>query len=462
MTFRAKRDSVRLVLVLTGLCLGVRPAEAQDERPEDGLRLALVSVGGGYAFVQLPPVTLSGTIPQEILQEDLIATTQVGLRWLRPTPRSQMTFTLDGTYVGRIKYSEISAFGGGVAFGASRQMGRFRLSTNATSALTNGDHALLAPTSGQQLVASQDSFDELSRSVAHPRSRHPDPVAASLFVPISTSALVLGEGYGHQMLGSGGSVGLTYSTSRRASYFVDAGFSSVRAIGLTDEPAAVPFVTAKSRVTSGGVTYTLGRRSEITGSVSYGKSLGTFRYEATQASVRYGWTGRRWFYSVLGGVARRSDGFLVPADLLPRNEVTEGLPPLQQAPRVEPTYRLVFGIKTNTQTFLVGHTRAPNDSQGYGSLTGLVVEVDGAWYWAPRQSKWDAHANLLVHRVPGNFLYIYSWLGNAGIGRILNPTMRLTAEMLYDRHGSKGFEGFHLGRQAFTINLVWNPNKRLL
>ena len=63
-------------------------------------------------------------------------------------------------------------------------------------------------------------------------------------------------------------------------------------------------------------------------------------------------------------------------------------------------------------------------------------------------------------RGPGNFSYIYAWLSTFGAGRQLSPSVRLTGEVLFDRHGSRGFEGFHLTREGVRMNLVWVPERR--
>jgi hypothetical protein len=63
-------------------------------------------------------------------------------------------------------------------------------------------------------------------------------------------------------------------------------------------------------------------------------------------------------------------------------------------------------------------------------------------------------------RRPGNFSYIYAWLSTAGVGRRLGPNLRLMGEVLFDRHGSRGFEGFHLTREGVRLNLVWTPPQR--
>jgi hypothetical protein len=63
-------------------------------------------------------------------------------------------------------------------------------------------------------------------------------------------------------------------------------------------------------------------------------------------------------------------------------------------------------------------------------------------------------------RRPGNFSYIYAWLTTFGFGRQLGPNARFRGEVLYDRHGSRGFEGFHLTREGARVNVIWTPRRR--
>jgi len=63
-------------------------------------------------------------------------------------------------------------------------------------------------------------------------------------------------------------------------------------------------------------------------------------------------------------------------------------------------------------------------------------------------------------RGPGNFSYIYAWLSTFSVGRQLGPSVRLNGEVLFDRHGSRGFEGFALMREGVRLNLVWAPRRR--
>ncbi len=33
-------------------------------------------------------------------------------------------------------------------------------------------------------------------------------------------------------------------------------------------------------------------------------------------------------------------------------------------------------------------------------------------------------------------------------------------ELLFDRHGSRGFEGFHLTREGARVTVIWTPHAR--
>jgi hypothetical protein len=65
-----------------------------------------------------------------------------------------------------------------------------------------------------------------------------------------------------------------------------------------------------------------------------------------------------------------------------------------------------------------------------------------------------------LFRGPGNFSYIYTWLSTTGLGRQLGPNLSVVGEVLFDRHGSRGFEGFHLTREGARLTLYWTPTRR--
>src|SRR5262249_542017 len=98
-----------------------------------------------------------------------------------------------------------------------------------------------------------------------------------------------------------------------------------------------------------------------------------------------------------------------------------------------------IGYKYRTQTFIAEYAHYRHDAYGHGGrnaitgFEGTVSSVAGSWYWAPPRGKWTAQSNFSLFRGPGNFSYIYTWLGIATVGRLLNPSLRLDGEFLYDR-----------------------------
>jgi hypothetical protein len=142
--------------------------------------------------------------------------------------------------------------------------------------------------------------------------------------------------------------------------------------------------------------------------------------------------------------------------------------PLTSSARRAPelVYSGAIGYKFQTQTLLVEYSRAPHDEYGHGGrnvatgFEGNVHSVAGSWSWSSPRSRWIARSDFSVVRRPGNFSYIYAWLATAAIGRQLTPNVSLMGELLFDRHGSRGFEGFYLTREGARVTFVWTPQRR--
>jgi hypothetical protein len=117
---------------------------------------------------------------------------------------------------------------------------------------------------------------------------------------------------------------------------------------------------------------------------------------------------------------------------------------------------------------LVQYSRAPHDEFGHGGVntttgfTGDVQAVTGSWSWIPPRGRWTARSDFSLTRRPGNFSYTYAWLATAGVGRQVGRNVRVMGELLFDRHGSRAFEGFHLTRSGVRLNLIWTfPRRRI-
>jgi hypothetical protein len=99
------RAAIAVALLVPAL---ERGAFAQTKDDRGGFAVRELSLSTGYASVQLPPITLSGYLPNDILNTDLITSGQADIEWWRVTPRTQYAFELSGAYTARTPYSQLT------------------------------------------------------------------------------------------------------------------------------------------------------------------------------------------------------------------------------------------------------------------------------------------------------------------------------------------------------------------
>jgi hypothetical protein len=219
----------------------------------------------------------------------------------------------------------------------------------------------------------------------------------------------------------------------------------------------VTFDFPPSQLRNGNVTagYALSRRSNMSLTFSRAISTGAFPDNSTSIYTGYSWSGRGWFSDLTIGIASAHDfGTPVAAEL----RVAEATP-------VNPydvNYSFAEGYHGRTQSARIRVFKGLNSARAYLSFWGKDLGVEGFWSWTPVRGKWGAEASIHQSRGLGNFLVINAWHADAAISRSLKQHVRMSADFLYDRHGSKGFEGFHLTRRSLTLSLIWNPDKRIL
>ena len=449
-----RRPFIRFVAIMS-LVPASGVASAQ-EATQSELRVRSVSVSSGYTSVTLPPITLGGYLPQDVLSADLITTVGTDVGWHKGDSRSSYALDLSANYTQRAKFREISSLGGSTGFGASQRIGR-RWNANFGANLFVANSDQLSFGYDQRAPLPSTSLDgaaalALARSV-RPAS-NPDIAQANMFVPIQQS-LAVTEAYGNRLMGTSGSAGLSYSTSNRFSAFGGFGYSNVRRIGSSNEPGVtVEFPASDSQTANVGINYSLSRGSQVAITLTHSKSTGVFYDESTIGSIGYGYTGRRWFTNTRVGVGTP------PSEPPPIPGLTIEDAGYGSLPELN--YSFTMGYSSRTQTVRGTVSRGLNNAHGYGAIWGKGITVDGAWSWAPRRGNWNAMASLLLSRGLGNFTYINTWHGNASVSRRVNAKLRMSGEFFYDRHGSKGFEGFHLTRRGVHLNLVWTPMGRLL
>jgi hypothetical protein len=440
-------------LLLSVLQLGAR-AQSGDDR--GGLRIRQVSLSTGYTFVELPPIALGGMVPADVLAQDLMTSGTVAIDWWRVTPRTRYMLDVFGTYTARTRYSQLNAPGGDMSFGVSRALGnRWRVDAGVATSVTNADRWAFQSSQARRLVDEAGSFEDLSGAVVLARSAHPDPSQAVLFVPISES-FSASDFHGERMMASSARVNAAYTHSTKLSTFVRGAATTVRRISSSGDRAETLLpVGATSEHVGLGVRYARSERTQLTASLDWTQISGVTADQVISGTIGYGWTGRKWFMEGAVGAGGRPSRTTIAGDA----SATVPTKPVV-------SYHAAVGYKFNTQTLLVQYRRAAHDDYGHGGrnvetgFEGHVESVGGAWSWTPPRGRWTARVDASLVRRPGNFSYINAWLATAGIGRRVSPNVSVMGELLFDRHGSRAFEGFHLTREAARINVVWTRPRR--
>jgi hypothetical protein len=434
-----------------------RTASAQTPEDRGGFTVHELSVSTGYATIQLPPISLDGVLPSEVLNADLIATGTAVIDWRKVRPRTMYSAELSGTYTARGRFTRLSAPGGTLTFGVSRALGRrWRAATAIADAIVNSDQVLFLPTEAGRLVQDAQSFDDLAGTTALARSPSPDLTQAALFVPISRS-LVGTDFYGDRVLASSISADATYTHSVRLAVTFHGSYSTDRRISSTNGPRALPFADTTTENAGASLRFGRSERRQLTAAVDWSKSAGSFAEDAVSATVGYGWSGRKWFAGATVGSAFQG---LQPLAAV----ATAATATSNEIPAI--VGGGVLGYKFRDETFLVQYSRATHDEYGNGGrsiVTGFQGHVDSivaSWRWLAPSSAWTLEADFSMVKRPGNFSYIYAWLTTAGIGRQLGPNVRLMGEALFDRHGSRAFEGFQLSTEEARLNVIWMPRRR--
>lgn len=430
-------------------------AQTSDER--GGFTVREISLSTGYASVQLPPATLGGFVPNDILNEDVITSGTAAVEWRRITPLGRYTLGLSGTYTARSRYPDLNAPGGSLTFSMSRALGpRWRLRADVANEIVNWDQFAFRATEAHQLVDDAPSFDELAGAVALPRSSTAASSQSMPLVPISHS-LDGADLYGNRVLASSVRVDATYVHSVRLETTFRGNYTRIRRISSSDRTGQVlssPYSTEEGPGI--GIRYKRSERTQITADVDWSDLSGAYVEKALFATAGYGWAGRKWFAAgALGAALRPFEASVVPA---------------LQAEDRPPTHAIVYrgsiGYRFGAQTLVLQFGQIPHDEYGHGGrnratgFEGNVRSAVGSWSWATPRRQWILQSDFTLVRRPGNYSYISSWLATAGIGRQLGPTARLMAEFVFDRHGSREFEGFDLTRKGARLQFAWRPSRR--
>src|SRR5262245_66609393 len=90
----AQARPVRVVSLFLLIVVFGKSLDAQTNEDKGTFAIRELSLSTGYAFVQLPPITLNGKLPDGVLSEDLITIGTATADWRRVTARTR--YRLDG------------------------------------------------------------------------------------------------------------------------------------------------------------------------------------------------------------------------------------------------------------------------------------------------------------------------------------------------------------------------------
>jgi hypothetical protein len=445
------RIAIAGLLLLAGLADG---AFGQTNDDRGGFAVREVSLSTGYGWMQLPPITLGGKLPGDVVQADLITNGTVQLDWARITRRTRYTFELFGAYSARTRYARLSAPGSNLTFDVSHVFGtRWRLGAGVANAITSWDQLIFAPTQTRRLIDAAASFDQLAGAVVRARSANPDAAQAALFVPIDQT-LAASDLYADRSMASSVRAEAIYRHSVRLATALRGVYTTVRQITSSDRAPQTPTPQDSTAVRAGvEVRYDSSERTKLSATLDWSQVSGDSADRVVVGTVGYAWSWRKWLGAARVGAA------------LPFQPAVTAAVATSISSRPELVYSGGGGYKFGSQTLFLQYSRAAHDDYGHGGrnvvtgFEGNVQSIGGSWSWSA-SSRWFARSDLSLIRRPGNFSYTYAWLSTAGIGRQLRPTLQMMGEVLFDRHGSRMFEGFHLSREGARVILIWSPSRR--
>jgi hypothetical protein len=440
-------------VVVIAVLMATRSARAQTTDAGSGASMREARVSTGYASVQLPPVALGGVPPADVLTADLITTASLTIDWRRVRPLTEYTLEASGVYATHARYSPLSAPGADVTCAVTHRAGiRWRLEAAADAALTNADQLAFQPRQSDRLVNAAGSVADLANALT--RSPDPDRTQAELFEPLRES-LDASDVYGNRIFAWNARAEAIYSHSNRLAMDVHSNYTAVRRVSSNNDPGpALPFPDSAASRAGAELTYDRTERSRVTATVDWSQTSGAYADAGIVATAGYEWSGRKSFAEASAGAAVR----LVDAAAPLATTTSERTPAI--------VGRAAVGYRFGGQTLFAQYRRSSHDEYGHGGrnvatgFQGNVQSFDGSWAWSVPHRSWMTHATVSMLRGPGNFTYIYAWLTTFEIGRELGHDVRLTGELLFDRHGSRAFEGFALMREGAQLTLIWTPQRR--
>jgi hypothetical protein len=418
-----------LPAVLPAQTFYLRPIANQPELPS-GVTINGISVYGGAYSLGLP-ASSTGQSPVGTMAVSGISA-NVGWRVTGGATQAFVNYTLG--YNWNSQFSQLNGFDNALAFGLQRTLSpRVTLVLDAAGESSTYAEFLFDPSSSLS-VAQTTPADQLGSALT----------GSTVGTGITSSPLSLIL-YGLRRREVSGGAKLVFAKSTRLRWTVSSRF--IRDLPATGGGAVLPGGLEYGGVTQAvgalGFTYSLSRRTDVDGTLSYSRLywMGS-RVQIAAGDVGIGHQfSRRWFARVGAGYG----------------ELFWSLPSPYQSRQGAISAEGSLGARLKDHTVVISAARSIASSYGLGAATTTGGQI--AWAWRRPGGPWMLSSSAGYERLAGqSSAIIQGWMFMATVTRRLTLRTALTAEAVYATDmGSTAGSLDILKRRGARLTFTWTP-----
>jgi hypothetical protein len=422
-TRAGSRSLVAAAVVLAVPAWAQEAPPTEEQRPEpSGIRLNRVSAYAAGYRLQWPGVAGGSGDSTNWLAGG--AGADVG--WWHPGRQTGASVRYQVGYTHTQRFESLRGFDHSIAMALRRNVSRrTALSLDATGDSRIASNALLGMTRSLTAVQRPSTAGELVGWVLDgAEGLESSPLEAAISGTRRTSAAV--------------HAGLTHSHSRRLSSHAGIGVGRVLRVRDEDPEIAASFPSFTIGSAEAGLTYSLSRSTQVSGTGTYARSYSrAHRLHWQSATLGLGRSiGRRSYAYLAGGYERLSE--LGPSRFR-RNS---------------------YGASAAIGTATGQHTLVAMVRRGLGDMRGLggdsTISAEGAWTWARPLTPWSVGGSVQYERVGNRGLGLLEmWSCQATLQRRLTSELHVAFGAVYIT--STGPNWIDLSGRGVRLSLVWTP-----
>jgi hypothetical protein len=423
-------------------------------RERQGWRMYNVATSFGYSSLALQ--NSINTFSLQRLEGDYDATASVSFGYNYRGLKGGISLLYVPSYVGRVKYSQLSSFNQFLNFRGFRQLTRrWDLSVAIAGTDSTLDQLLFTPailSAATTPLATLDDFIQTAHSGQYTSDQLASIITGAPYVATPARSIL----YGSRYLSSSVSSGVTYRHSPRLRFNLSAEvIRSQTRNDAQDFRNQVNFLIPRTTSAQVGASfdYSLSPRTEIGVKSNSAEIDSSFaRYIVADTSL---FLSRKlspnWFIRIAGG-----PGFIRVLRTDPRFGRQAG-----QALKLGYTVQGNVGYTVRGQSVTGSYDKRIGDTYGFGSQASEML--GGGWQWNRPGHSWALYASAGVQRMFNGMLGdVQNWYGNTGFAHSLSRHLSLnfTYGYVFRRTGTSNMTGVlqqNLDGSSARITLLWNP-----